>query len=138
MKNTNVDMLAGSRDLNAWEPTQIFAGESPIHTDNGEASSDIDMYQVVYRKEDGTIAAFDDTVYPGTGSGGDEGEGTATAILPVGISAQATKSGQTVQFYTGGTFNIDAITWPKAIDDLVKAKSLFELGRSTIIIKKLY
>ncbi len=128
MKNTNVDMLAGSRDLNAWEPTQIFAGESPIHTDNGVASSDIDMYQVVYRKEDGTIAAFDDTVYPGT----------ATTILPVGISAQATKSGQTVQFYTGGTFNIDAITWPKAIDDLVKAKSLFELGRSTIIIKKLY
>lgn len=130
MKNTNVDMLAGSRDLNAWEPTKIFAGESDIHTDSGVASAAIEMYQPVIRKDDGTIAPFDDAAYT-------EWEADKTKA-PIGVSTQAAVAGGPALFYTGGTLNIDAITWPTEVTDLVKAKALFELGRSTIIIKKLY
>lgn len=130
MKNTNVDMLAGDRDLNAWAPTKIFAGESDIHTDNGVAATAIEMYQPIFRKEDGTLAAFDDAAYTAW-----EADKT---LAPVGVSAQAAVVGGPVVFYTGGTLNIAAITWPAAVTDLIKAKELFELGRSTIIIKKLY
>lgn len=130
MGNTNVDMLAGDRDLNPWEPTKIFAGEMPIFTDKGVAGADIKMYQPVYRKaEDGKLYPFDDT------AAALEGE---AAVFPVGISAQATVKDKSVQFYTGGCFNVDAIVWPSTIDDLVKAKSLFELKQATISFRKLY
>ena len=128
MKNTNVDMLAGGRDLNAWEPTQIFAGESPITTDNGVAAADIEMYQPVYREDEtGKLRPYDSVA-----------SAQDPKIYPVGISAQAAKAGESVPFYTGGTFNYDAITWPDTFADVLAAKLLFETHQATIIIKKLY
>lgn len=103
---------------------QLFAGESPIHTDNGVAATDVDQYQVVYRLADGTVGAFDDTA-----AGVDTNK-------PIGISAQATKAGDHVQFYTGGTFNHEVITWPASLDTLVKRKAVFD--RTTIFMKELY
>lgn len=127
MKNTNMDMLAGSRKLNEWEPTQIFAGESPITTDNGVASADIEMYQPVYRDGTGKLKPYDDTA-----------AALDPKVYPVGISAQASKNGDNVPFYTGGTLNFEAITWPSTVTDLLAAKALFETHQATIIIKKLY
>jgi hypothetical protein len=62
--------------------------------------------------------------------GSDDSEG-----VPIGISAQPAVAGDHIPYFTGGSFNWLAITWPATVTTLEQARMVFD--RTPIYIDKL-
>lgn len=125
--NSLPNMLAGSKDLGNWAPTQLFSGESDIVTDGGEVGAAFAKYQVIAIPTSGAnlgkLVPWDP-------------EATDGAQFAAGIANEAGVVGGSAPFYTGGVFNPDALVWPAAVTTLAAKKAAFQ--RTNIQISTLY
>lgn len=103
------DLAAGGVIHGPQEVEQLFAGEAPITTGNALAVNAVAKYQVCVMNATGLVTNF---------SGISSGDKCV-------IAAQAAEAGQMVPYYSGGSFNHNALIWPAAQDTLEKRKVFF-------------
>lgn len=110
--------LAGTRDLGAFTPTQLFAGEKEIVTahDPVAASTTIKKYEVIARNDDGELVPYD--------ADGTNGEDKVIGIAAQPIETDAVEV-QSLPYYVSGFFNHEALVWPAGITTLAQRKALF-------------
>lgn len=112
--------LAGSAQITAPQPVQLFAGEAPITTNRAEVSPGVKLEQYTIITLDGN----DNIVI---------WEETNPDQLPAGILANAVDTTDPfapatwAPYFTGGDFNHEALVWPSAIDTLSKRRAVFPL-----------
>lgn len=117
------DMLAhGFEEYVFGTTTDLYAGSSDIVTDQGQAGAGaIPQFAVIGRNAAGFLVAVGAAGTP---------EGKA-----IGIAAQPIPANKWGPYFSGGTFNPDALGWPAAADTLAERKALFD--GSNIGVRKL-
>lgn len=111
--------LAGSEVLSGYDPTELFAGEAPIVTEEAILDTgDLAKYTVVGRlTATGKIVTLDPEADPADGSE------IAYGIMTQ--AADASSADQKVAIYTAGFFNHAALVWPASLDTLEERKAAF-------------
>lgn len=108
-------LAAGISGTTFPEPFELFAGESDIVTDQGQASATpIVQFAVVAR----VTATGRMVVWAPAASDGSE--------KAVGIAAQPAAANAHFPLYVGGVFNHEALVWPAAADTLAERKAAFD------------
>jgi hypothetical protein len=113
------DLAAGGVEHTPYTPEQLFAGDAPIVTGQSVALADLDKYQVVVLTPTGLSETFDFV-----------GDMDPALVLPTQgancvITAQAGLTGAAVPYFSSGYFNHAMLSWPSALDTLVKRKAFF-------------
>lgn len=105
-------------------PFELFAGESDIVTDQGQAGAvALVQFAVLGRiTATGRLVALDPAAV----------DGSAVAVA---IAAQPIAANAMGPIYTGGVFNHEALVWPAALDTLAERKAAFD--GSNIGVRKL-
>lgn len=109
------NLLASGVDLvSAYQPFQLFAGESDIVTDQATAAAAaIEQFRVVARDANGHLIPWDGTTLSGQGA-------------PMGIAAQPIPATTRGPIFTGGAFNHAALVWPAGVTTLDARKAAFD------------
>lgn len=112
--------LAASAIEGSFDRTKLFAGDSPVNTDDGyvvaSGQGAVPKYSVV-------------AVLTATGKlvkhnpAGADGSQNAIGITTQAVDASA--ADQKVAIYTAGTFNAAALTWNVATDTMAERKAAF-------------
>lgn len=115
------DLVAGFTSQGSYSPTQLFAGDADVVTDDGHVVASgqgvVPKYSVVgIVTATGKLAKHN----PGAGDG---------SQIAVGITTQAvdaTSADAKVAIYKAGYFNHAALTWNAATTTLAARKAVFE------------
>lgn len=102
----NNDLAGGHALLGEFTPTQLFAGEAPITTNDYGTTIDVVKYQVVSVNAAGAVVAFD-------------------AALPKIIASQPGLAGDRLAFFDGGNFNHEALVWPETLTTFDARRAAF-------------
>lgn len=112
--------LAAGGVANSFDPVQLFAGDSPVNTDDGYVVASgqgvVPKYSVV-----AVLTSSGKLVKHAPAAS----DGSQNAI---GITTQrvdATSADQKVAIYTAGTFNHNALVWNAASDTVAERKAAF-------------
>lgn len=105
-------------------PTELFAGEKDLVTQNLTAGAAVAQFQPVMMNSSGDVIPWDGTNFPGDG---------ALTVLPVpmGIAAMAIASGDVGPVFVSGAFNgnltTSPIDWPSgsSANTLLKRQRAF-------------
>jgi hypothetical protein len=92
----------------------LLAGSADVNTAQGTAGGAIGKLAVIGRvTSSGALVVVDTAASNGS-------------QIAIGIAVHAAASGKPVQYYNSGCFNSAALTWPAALDTLVKRQAAFD------------
>lgn len=122
----NEDIAAGQTVLGTFVPTQLFAGEAPITTNDYEIAAGVTVvkYGVYALDATGKVIVYDPA-------------GVAPAITPRVIASQPAAAGDRISFFDGGNFNHEALVWPVSLTTFEARRAAFGSSNSTIKIGRL-
>lgn len=110
----NKNIIAGSSVLGSTVPTQLYAGEAPIITNDREIAAGFNpqMYEVVAYDATGKAIKWDPA-------------GTAPANVPVAIASVDGVAGDRIAFFEGGFFNHAVLVWPSTLTTFEARRAAF-------------
>ena len=110
----NKDIAAGQSVLGTFVPTQLFAGEAPIITNDYviDAGVTVVKHGVYALNATGEVIEYDPA-------------GSAPATTPRLIASQDGAALDRISFFEGGMFNHEALVWPVSLTTFDARRAVF-------------
>lgn len=125
------ELAYGDPTAATFTPTNLFAGDADIRTNNGTVLSgqDLPQFRVVARNAANKIVTHDPTAVVDVDASGDTANVPAPQAKAIGImvyACDATSGDTDGQYYTAGDFNHESLGWHASLTTLELRRAVFE------------